>query len=124
MNSTTTTVKLKHPRCAYCHDMVTPDCEKLACDGCMAWQHKECHGEHGACVSCGRESRQGARESRPRRTERFESEEWSPSVLGSTVWSVLGCVALATGKALLLLLVTIGEIGRVFEPLRWFLDDD
>lgn len=45
-------IKAKHPPCPYCHGPVEPRAIKAACDGCMAWHHKECWDEHGACAAC------------------------------------------------------------------------
>ena len=47
-------VKVKHPRCPYCHDAVLTGDEKSACPDCMAWHHKECYQDHKACSACGR----------------------------------------------------------------------
>lgn len=40
-------------RCPYCHEDVKPRDEKQACNGCMAWHHKECWQDYGRCVICG-----------------------------------------------------------------------
>ena len=45
-------VEAKHPPCPYCHGPVEPSQIKAACDACMAWHHKECWEEHGACSTC------------------------------------------------------------------------
>ncbi|HBP20397.1 MAG TPA: hypothetical protein DEA08_21720 [Planctomycetes bacterium] len=45
-------IKAKHPPCPYCHGPVEPRAIKAACDGCMAWHHKECWDEHGTCAAC------------------------------------------------------------------------
>lgn len=45
-------VKALHPPCPYCHGPVEPRQIKAACDGCMAWHHRECWEEHGACAAC------------------------------------------------------------------------
>lgn len=46
-------VHVSRQRCPFCHDDVRPDDEKVACDGCMAWQHAECFRSHGTCAACG-----------------------------------------------------------------------
>ena len=41
-------------RCPFCHDGVHATAAKIACDGCMAWHHRECWGAYGArCGACG-----------------------------------------------------------------------
>lgn len=39
-------------RCPYCHDVVTIQSSKKACEQCMAWHHKECWNETGRCSTC------------------------------------------------------------------------
>lgn len=46
-------IQVEGPRCPYCHETVTPADAKRACERCMAWEHAECWGEGGGCVSCG-----------------------------------------------------------------------
>lgn len=45
-------VNHSYARCPFCHEAVTVEAEKIACDQCMAWHHKECWGELGRCGSC------------------------------------------------------------------------
>jgi len=45
---------LKHPRCPYCREEVTPG-EGRGCAECMGWAHSECWLEHGKCPACGAE---------------------------------------------------------------------
>ena len=41
-------------RCPFCHDGVHATAAKIACDGCMAWHHRECWDAYGArCGACG-----------------------------------------------------------------------
>jgi len=44
---------IKHPRCPYCHEHVTPKNTKYACHKCMAWHHNACWEEGGKCSACG-----------------------------------------------------------------------
>lgn len=55
MEQTHAIVNNSAPRCPYCHEAVTIDSSKTACESCMAWHHKDCWAEHGACSACGRE---------------------------------------------------------------------
>lgn len=54
MEQTHSIVNNSAPRCPYCHEAVTINSSKTACESCMAWHHKECWTEHGACSACGR----------------------------------------------------------------------
>jgi hypothetical protein len=40
-------------RCPWCRDDLTELREVVACAGCGARHHDECHREHGRCASCG-----------------------------------------------------------------------
>jgi len=46
-------VEVQRDRCPFCHDAVSPEQDKTACDACMAWHHKECWSNHGGCSACG-----------------------------------------------------------------------
>ena len=46
-------VRVEHNRCPFCHDAVGPADPKVACDGCMAWHHRDCWQSHGTCSACG-----------------------------------------------------------------------
>lgn len=52
MEKTTPIVNHSSPKCPYCHDSVTADSVKTACESCMAWHHLDCWQEHGACSTC------------------------------------------------------------------------
>ncbi|MDF1660706.1 MAG: hypothetical protein P1V97_02985 [Planctomycetota bacterium] len=54
------------PRCPYCHDAVTVQSSKQACEHCMAWHHKECWSEMGKCASCQFESQKDPLAHRPK----------------------------------------------------------
>jgi hypothetical protein len=43
------------PTCPYCRGPVGVEARKAACDACLAWHHRECWREHGACTACGSE---------------------------------------------------------------------
>jgi hypothetical protein len=47
-------VEVEGPRCPYCHESIGADDGKTACEACMAWHHRGCWQEHGACSACGR----------------------------------------------------------------------
>ncbi|MCA8921935.1 MAG: hypothetical protein KDD82_09015, partial [Planctomycetes bacterium] len=51
-------IRLRDPRCPFCHDAVTPgEREQLACNACRAWHHQDCWTEAGArCSACGSEA--------------------------------------------------------------------
>lgn len=54
-------VQVERPRCPYCHDPVAPGGDEAhGCGGCLAWQHRACWEEHGACGACGRAAAAGA----------------------------------------------------------------
>jgi RING finger family protein len=53
MNQELAQVEVQRDRCPFCHDAVSPDQDKTACDACMAWHHKECWSNHGGCSACG-----------------------------------------------------------------------
>lgn len=46
-------VELRHAVCPFCKVSVRPEQGKVACDSCMAWHHRECWTDHGACSACG-----------------------------------------------------------------------
>jgi hypothetical protein len=46
-------VRLAHPRCPYCHDVVEPGVAQRACLACRAWHHEACWGEVPRCSACG-----------------------------------------------------------------------
>lgn len=52
MEKTTPILNHSSPKCPYCHDAVTADSLKTACESCMAWHHRDCWEEHGACSTC------------------------------------------------------------------------
>lgn len=45
-------VEVRHPRCPFCHEDVTPADTKAACDACMSWHHADCWTESGRCGTC------------------------------------------------------------------------
>lgn len=53
-------VDVDRPRCPYCHEAVGGDDEKTGCGACMAWHHRACWSEHGACSACGAVEAAGA----------------------------------------------------------------
>lgn len=53
MTQEITQVEVQRDRCPFCHDAVSPDQAKTACDACMAWHHKDCWADHGGCSACG-----------------------------------------------------------------------
>jgi hypothetical protein len=40
-------------RCPYCHDSLANEAHRVGCGSCLAWHHRECLTELGACASCG-----------------------------------------------------------------------
>lgn len=58
-------IKVKKPRCPYCHDEFQVEQEKTGCSLCLAWFHQECWNEYGGCTSC-----KGVRPPKPTETER------------------------------------------------------
>ena len=65
---------IQHPRCPFCHDAVAPEDEKAACAACMAWHHRECWAEAGACGAC----------SSPRSVESVAGERVAPELNAET----------------------------------------
>lgn len=66
-------IKVKHPRCPYCHDAVHSQDNKEACPTCMAWHHKECYQNHRGCSACGRKNKHS--QTAPSRSPRlFDSQ--------------------------------------------------
>jgi hypothetical protein len=45
-------VHVRHPRCPFCHDRLSPDAPRLACNACGAWHHRGCWAEGGCCAAC------------------------------------------------------------------------
>jgi len=46
-------IRVERPRCPYCHGDLDPGQAKHGCEACLAWHHRECWDEHGACSACG-----------------------------------------------------------------------
>lgn len=69
-------LSINRPRCPYCHDGVEAASDKVACDACMSWHHRDCWRELGACGAC----------QHPRTTERRDPDEGqSAAELGARV---------------------------------------
>lgn len=77
-------VRVQRERCPYCHDPVTPADAKRSCEACMAWHHRACWVEHGACSACGEAQREPVL---PERLRCLEAECESPRT--TDVWRLL-----------------------------------
>ncbi|MDF1663901.1 MAG: hypothetical protein P1V97_19175 [Planctomycetota bacterium] len=86
MEKTAQIVNHSSPKCPYCHDSVTAESEKTACESCMAWHHLDCWREHGACSTC-----------QHVRADERETQLGS-AVSGRKVCSEAGCTEFALNK--------------------------